>query len=207
MAIYSRSEKLKLEILDKTDNTERLNNDVELIYILEGTIDLKMNGHTTHMQSGDILLVNAGKLYQLQSSGDVLYARLSILYSMFSDIIGSLNVYFLCDSVNNPSKQYDKLRQYIEQLLKEYVKNKDGNMDFAYIANYYHIMDTLLNDFLVKPTEADNQETSDKFQKRIIRINHYIQANYDQPISLKELSQQLYLSVGYLSRFFKKTMV
>ena len=47
-------------------------------------------------------------------------------------------------------------------------------------------------------------DDQDKFDERIRQINNYIRANYSQPISLKELADQLYLSNGYLSRFFKR---
>ena len=43
-----------------------------------------------------------------------------------------------------------------------------------------------------------------KSQLRIMQINDYIMNHYSQPISLKTLSDDLYLSEGYLSRFFKK---
>ena len=45
---------------------------------------------------------------------------------------------------------------------------------------------------------------SDKYQLRLQQIENYIQANYSLPISMKQLSEKLYLSNGYLSRFFKK---
>lgn len=51
---------------------------------------------------------------------------------------------------------------------------------------------------------TENGDDNDKFDERIQQINNYIRANYSQPISLKELSEKLYLSNGYLSRFFKR---
>ena len=43
-----------------------------------------------------------------------------------------------------------------------------------------------------------------KSQMRTLQINEYIMNNYNQPISLKSLADTLYLSEGYLSRYFKK---
>ncbi|MBP3902122.1 MAG: helix-turn-helix domain-containing protein [Blautia sp.] len=44
----------------------------------------------------------------------------------------------------------------------------------------------------------------DHFEERLARINRYINENYTQPISSGELAEKLFLSRGYLARFFKK---
>ena len=56
----------------------------------------------------------------------------------------------------------------------------------------------------MQTADKENVDEGEKFDDRIQQINHYIRANYNQQISLKELSEKLFLSNGYLSRFFKK---
>lgn len=58
--------------------------------------------------------------------------------------------------------------------------------------------------FLVQIGDKENLTEKDWYEERILKINNYIRSNYAQNISLKELSEKLYLSIGYLSRFFKK---
>ena len=68
----------------------------------------------------------------------------------------------------------------------------------------YDVLDILAENFLAHVPEKKRTETYDKIDERIDAINNYIGSNYSQPLSLKSLSNQLYLSEGYLSRFFKK---
>lgn len=58
--------------------------------------------------------------------------------------------------------------------------------------------------FLVQTGDKENITDKDRFEDRILQINNYIRSNYAQNYSLKDLSEKLYLSIGYLSRFFKK---
>lgn len=60
--------------------------------------------------------------------------------------------------------------------------------------------------FLVQTGDKENITDKDRFEDRILQINNYIRSNYAQNISLKDLSEKLYLSIGYLSRFFKRIM-
>ena len=48
--------------------------------------------------------------------------------------------------------------------------------------------------FGVKENLTDKEENKDKFENRIVQINNYIQENYNQPISLKDIADKLYLS-------------
>ncbi len=204
MPDYEREEKLRLELLNTADEKEHFHPDVELIYILEGQMDVHVETHVTNIMAGDLLLINSGLLHACRSRAGVFYARLSIQLSLFSDIIGNQNVYFLCDSTKSSTKEYEHLSYLIRKLLRDYIDNDYNSHGFAFIASCYEIMDVLMRDFSVSQSEYSQNSESKKFQERIAEINQYIYANYSKQIGIKALSDQMYLSVGYLSRFFKQ---
>ncbi|MCD8076062.1 MAG: helix-turn-helix domain-containing protein [Lachnospiraceae bacterium] len=43
-----------------------------------------------------------------------------------------------------------------------------------------------------------------QIEERLRQIDHYISTDYTQPLRLEDLAEKLYLSPGYLARFFKK---
>ncbi len=204
MPDYERTEKLRLELHNTADDKEHFHPHVELLYVLEGQMDVRVETRVAHMTAGDLMVVNSGLPHACRSASGVLYACLSIELNLFSDIIGEQNVYFLCDSTEASPGEYKHLTDLVRSLLKNYVDNGNSSYGFAYIANCYQIMDTLMKDFSVSQAEHLQSTESEKFQERIAGINQYIYANYNKQIGIKTLSDQMYLSVGYLTRFFKK---
>ena len=59
-------------------------------------------------------------------------------------------------------------------------------------------------DFLVKADDTRLNMDDSQDRQRVRRIQNYIQANYQSQISLNNLSDQLYLSNAYLSKYVKK---
>ena len=72
------------------------------------------------------------------------------------------------------------------------------------MSGVYKILHYLTVHFVPQPVEGKLTDGNDRYEERIRQINNYIYQNFSRPISMKELSEKLYLSNGYLSRFFKK---
>lgn len=200
----SRKDKVKLNVLSYVDTQPHFHQDIELIYILEGTLDVFSDDQTTNLKSGDILVINSNKKHTLSASTDLLYMQLLISYSLFSEMFNSATILFLCNSSYDDNERYDKLRVTLRRLLNHYLERHGETGDFEYIALCYQVLDLLSIYFMVQSSDKENVEDHGKFEERIAQINNYIWANYNQPIGLKDLCDKLYLSNGYLSRFFKR---
>lgn len=201
---YQRREKLRLEILETASGKEHFHQDVELLYVLSGGLDVMVDGKKTCLSQEDVLIINPGKRHCLKNPGDVLYIKLTILYDLLRDILNQFDIVFVCDSVGNSDPAYDGLRKLLQQLLEHYLTSKGRVADFAHIAKCYQIMDYICVHFLIRTADVPEGQEKDKYQNRIRQIDNYINANYRSTVSMKELSEKLYLSSGYLSRFFKK---
>lgn len=69
----TRRDKLKLNVLNEVDELEHFHQDIELLYVLEGKLDVVIGEQTTHMKENDVLVVNANKKHALSGSENVLY--------------------------------------------------------------------------------------------------------------------------------------
>lgn len=198
-------EKVRLSVYDATqDVSEHFHQDIEFLYVMEGKLDVTMEEKTIHMHPEDILVVNANKKHSVRGSENILYTQLTIEYHMVSDVFQSMNVIFWCDSTRDESERYDELREILKQLLNHHLSTGGNTASFGYISLCYQVLDKLAGYFLVQTADKENVEDNDKFDERIQQINNYIRAKFNQQISLKELSEKLFLSNGYLSRFFKR---
>ena len=204
MSAYTKKEKLKIEVLNTQQEREHFHQDIELLFVLEGALEVRIGEQVISMKEEDLFVVNANKKHSLKGTEDILFARLFITYQLVSDIFESMNIIFWCDSTRSDNQRYDELRAAMKELLNHYLSTQGGVANFGHIALCYRVMDLLSVHLLVKSGDKEKLDDFDKFQERIAQINNYIRANYAQPISMKELSEKLYLSNGYLSRFFKK---
>lgn len=201
---YNRRKHIDLQVLTEEIVREHFHQDIELLYVLTGSLDLQVGEKAASMGVEDICVINANKRHQYATSKDALFARISITYQLVSDVFRNEPLLFLCDSTKESGEKYERLRLCLRRLLDHYLHTWGRQADFHYIALGYELLDVLTKDFLVNPPDKKAGEDYDRLDVRIDRINNYIRANYSQPVSLKELSQKLYLSEGYLSRFFKR---
>lgn len=201
---YRRKEKLKLEVKTTREEPEHFHQDIELLYVLEGNLTVEIGEKSICMEKEDVYVINANKAHRLRGSENVLFAKLLIEYRILSDIINSVDILFWCDSTKNKDERYDQMRRLLKKLLNHYLTGQEKTADFGYIALCYQVFEMLSVHFLVQLADKENMDENDRFEERIMKIESYIRDNYNQPISLKELSDKLFLSNGYLSRFFKK---
>ena len=189
----ARKEKVKLNVLSDVESQQHFHHDIELIYILEGSLDIEFPDHTVFMQSEDVFVINSNKKHMLKGSSNLLYMQLMISYALFSDMFNSADIIFWCDSTKDESERYDELRKTLKSLLNHYLERHGEIGDFGHISLCYRVLDIMSIYFLVRSTDKENPEDQNKFEERIAQINNYIRANYNQPISLKDLAEKLYL--------------
>ena len=194
-----------LSVEKTVPSKEYFQQDFELLYVLDGMLTVYVEGQKSVLAAEDILIINANKKHRLESSDPaLLYVQLRLSYQLISDIIESPDIIFWCDSTKGNDERYDQVRKVLKQLLTHYINSNGNTCNFGYVALCYQLMDLLTVHFLVKSEDKEYTASGERFEDRIRQINNYIQANYTSSISLKDLSERLYLSTGYLSRFFKK---
>ena len=201
---YIRRNRLEIEILENMSQERHFHQDLEVLYVLDGTLYLIVGERKMTLKAGDIYVVNANKVHCFTMEKGTLAVKLMVTYRLISDIFVDEPLFFLCDSTSDPSEKYVRLKNSMNRLLRFYFKNRGNKANFRYIALGYEFLDILASDFLVRPPQQKKMDTYNKVDERLDEINNYIRANYSEALSLKKLSSRLYLSEGYLSRFFKK---
>lgn len=208
MGEHRRKEQMQVYILNTRQEQDHFHQDTELFYILKGSMDIEVMGHSSHLAAEGILAVNVNDRYGYRASEDILFARVSVPVQLLKSTVQSADIVFWCDSSRWESNQYAQLRGVLRQLLNRYliIRNREG--DFGYRALCYQLLDILCTHFLLRITDRENpdgkEQPEERFEDRIAQINSYINANYSRPITSGDLAKKLYLSQGYLSRFFRR---
>lgn len=193
----------------KFSNQEELtsfaaHSELELLYLLEGSLDIQVEQKHTHMKKDDILLINPDRRRTISYADRPLIMHLLIDYDTIKKNCQEQDVLFWCDSTGPGHGDYEELRILLKKLMRHHVQMENYENSFAFLSDCYAILDQLTFRFMVKAADVLWNEEGDRFEERLFKINNYINTNYDQSISIKDLSEKLFLSIGYLSRFFKK---
>ncbi len=204
MAGYTGKEFIQIRILNSIESGERIQQNPELLYVMEGQLDIKVGDYQTHLQREGFYVVNGNKKCVITGSENILFARITISSQLVSSLSQSASVLFWCDSNREDNMHYDTLRRLLRKLMNRYLTVREKGEDFGYFSLCYQLLDELTANFLLRLTDKDDIGEQTNYEERIVQINNYINMNYNRPISSKDLSERLFLSQGYLSRFFKK---
>ncbi len=200
----AKRDRFNVEIYDKADSGEQFHQQVLLLFVLEGSLEVKVENKISHLKAEDLLVVNANKTYVSRAADNVLYLVFSIDFSVVSEVFQTGDVIFWCDSTVSENERYEDLRILVRRMLNHYIESGRKQDSFGYLSDCYAILNQLTANFMIRTGEITGGEEHDRYGERLNQINNYIYANYNQAISMRDLSEKLYLSNGYLSRFFKK---
>jgi len=177
--------------------------DVELIYVLEGEMELKVEADTFHLKQDDIVVINPNKKHSYKCSEDILMASFYISFQKLSSFLENNLILFWCNSTIDKDDSFEEVRKIIKSIFNHYL-NRKGKDDFYEYSLFYQLLNLLTNNFLINNADERFHDKENKYDDRINEITNYIRGNYNKPISLNDLADQLHLSNAYLSRYLKK---
>lgn len=208
MREYIKKNKMDVQILSRLPKDTHFHQEVELVYVMEGELRLYVMEREYHLKRGDICVINSNEEHRIETQGEITTAHLFITYSLIRSVYNGVSLFFFCNSTSEDDERYEKLRELLNQLLKRKMfcekEAEEEQHEYEYLSVFYKVLGYLTSNFIKKAKTDAGMSMQQKSQMRTLQINEYIMNNYNQPISLKSLADTLYLSEGYLSRYFKK---
>lgn len=177
--------------------------DPEIIYVLDGTLEVDYEDSSHFLRTDDFMLINSNVRHEYHSDGDVLLGSVFIDHAMLTEIFGGEELCFWCNSAEEKSAGYDKMRYYI-RLIFNYYQTTEGQGIALKNSIFYQLIYLITTDFIVKKGMLHYDSAQWNKDARMNEIMNFIMTNYSEPITLKELSERLYLSNTYLSKYIKQ---
>lgn len=176
---------------------------IVVLFILEGEIKLKLEDESYVLKQDDFITINPDRNYSYISSGDVLIGKLIIDRTELKKILKNSNAIFWCNSTAGDGEKYDEIRTVLKKICNYHYSNQNKSQLFL-ISIYYDFLNSLATNFLLTEEDENYSNMVHKNEERKQKIEDYINENYDKAISLNDLSEKLYLSNAYLSKYIKK---
>jgi len=186
--------------------------DIELLFVLNGTILVQADYQDTLLRKGDLFLIDSGDIHLTHESGDknlILALQIDPSFIEKHDPeITRRKFDFNAMFIKNPNLPvFGQIREIMALIMWETRIKKQGyNIKIESLVNQFFSI--LLREFTHTIREVNTEEMFNRKQPdsypRIRRIIHLVEKGYEEKIFLAEIARKEQLSLGYLSRFFKE---
>lgn len=174
----SKEKIITYNIIDKQKEETHFHQDVELIYVLEGEMELKVEGDTFNLKQDDIVVVNPNKRHSYKCSENILMASFYISFQKLSSFLENNLILFWCNSTIDKDDSFEEMRKIIKSIFNHYL-NRKGKDDFYEYSLFYQLLNLLTNNFLINNADERFHDKENKYDDRINEITNYIQGGND----------------------------
>ena len=192
----------KVNIYRNMAEEQHLHTDVELLYVVEGSIKVKLKDTVFTLERDDVLVINSSIQHSIESVGKSIVCSIMYDYQILVHILKKPNSFFLCNSSVDKAKSYTEIVSLCRDVIYQHVTSLKKTDSLIY-SLLYRLLDELIEHHMVDDTNTEISENYDADEKLQIII-HYVHTNYQDGISLSDLAKQMYTSTSTLSRLFKK---
>ena len=182
-------------------------NKIEIIFVLEGSVNVSIGKETYLLQESDLILININELHSTRKTKDknVLLA-VQIDPEFYKHCFPKFkNMRFNCkyfSQEGGKKNKFDIIIHYIANIT--WCLNKKNKGYELIIGSYLYLLgEHLINNFHYDVIEAKSQEISDKDLIRIKNIIDYADENMGRNVTLKEIAERQHLNYHFLSHFIK----
>lgn len=204
---YSGGLPVSIELADIKSYPIHWNNCIEILYVLEGSLEVTISSGKYQLEKGEIEIINVNEAHSIKSisrSNRVLIFHIDQYFfeKYYSDIEG---MHFWTNTEIEgiqQTEEYESLREFLSRILCEYVQ-KTENYDERIEQLLTDMMYFLLNNFNYLIYDREDLKSEEADLGRYHRITKYIAENYKENITLKDIAEKEFLSPQYLSHEIK----
>lgn len=180
-----------------------------LFHILEGNAIFEYDNQKYELKETDIVIVNRGCEYAYEGSSTLMIANLELKGKMFESICDGIRFFVKCNSSRDQSAHYEQLRVLLRQMMLNQLYIEEDKIKYSYLvfesySLYYKLLETVVAYFIEGGNGhlGQSMDPLNKDLKRKEEIERYLNLNYMEAISLDDISKELFISKGYLSKYF-----
>ena len=213
---YEEGLPVKIEIVSIRHYPIHMHNDIQLIYVLDGCVDLRLTFNTYHLRKNDFRYIHSEDIHALSSPNGknkvlILSADVEYLEKLFPNIRTTIITMPTDKTLLLYHNQQLQLKYCIFSILDQFIRREEGF--------HHQIKDTLKTMFDVLYREfrgftIDKENRTFVFKRlqdirqteRLGEIIDDIYRNYVEPSTLEEIASKQNLNPYYLSHLFSQTI-
>ncbi len=210
--VYKEELPVNVVVADLHNYPIHFHDDIEVVFVLDGTVKLKNGYYTYTLRKGDIFIINDNETHSFESKGDEenMVMMLQLDMSYFSEYYEGLkNCFFITDMEEDSDESLDVLKSILAKIMME-ILQKGFGYEQKVIESTHNLISCLFSDFSYHVTDdgkliSDSKNRGDKILAgRLNRITDYMYDNYTRKLTLSEIAEREHLSIYYLSHVIKE---
>lgn len=176
---------------------------LEILFVLDGTIHIGIGNSVFQLQQEDIIVINPNEIHTTSARNANLVLALQISNDWLGKYSAFQGIRLSCNScIDGKHLHLNHIRKLLAQMMWVY-NNRSACFELKLQSYLFELLYQLFVYFKAAKRQQPISE-SDKYMPRLSNIIHFLHENYKADITLKDLADKEYLSVSYISRFFKK---
>ena len=180
-------------------------NSIELVYMIEGSMDVYFENHKVHLAAGEFILINPRVIHSVLSKKNhalLLQIPEPVLKRFISD---SDLTYFEVD-MHPESLKYQqhlhRLKEDFREMYEVYAYQPKGYL-LRFYSLFYDFLYVLIS-YYSKTMLKEDATKNEKILNQLKEIMIYIETHHKEPLTVRGLAQIFGYNPDYFSRFFKK---
>lgn len=185
--------------------------DMEIIYVLEGNVNVHSGCVSELLRAGDIAVMNRRELHSLSETAEPnMVMMLNIDGNYYNEYYPELlHSYFWVDMNNGSEEGIDVLQTLMASIMME-VLQKGPKYEEKIIESVHNLIECLASGFAIEQSEDGERGTSRNYSNKILsarlkRMMEYIYENYTRKLTLNEIADMEGLSLYYMSHIIKES--
>ncbi|GMQ57025.1 helix-turn-helix domain-containing protein [Vallitalea sediminicola] len=178
--------------------------EIEILFVLKGSVRVKIRDNSYVVHQDNIILINSYEMHEITPLGEDIIILVFQLdpyfyqkyYQGFTEIIFHMNSTML----NKDANTYNTIKENLV-IMMWYRLNKENTYQIKLLKQSLALVELLLRNF--QKTMVNDRNHNDRSQQRLISIIENINKNYNKKLTLSQIAEQEYISIHYLSKFFK----
>ena len=208
---YREELPVNITVANLMDYPIHFHNDLEVVYVLEGSVRMKNGYYNYILKEGDIFILNPREIHSFESNGEKnMVVMLQMDTEYFSNYYDNLkNSFFLTDMEDDSDESLDLIRNILAKIMME-IMQKGYGYEAKVIESTHNLLSNLFADFQYYLMEDGKFVNGAKHKGnkilagRLSRITDYMYANYTRKLTLSEIAEREHLSIYYLSHVIKE---
>ena len=192
---------IRFEVVDDVNfySPFHWHNHIEILYVLEGKIDFKIEQRKYVLGDGDMIIINSEVIHSSKLCGHARYILLQVPLSAFEGVYEEIENVVLKERPT--SLEAEKLFAYLSKMLKS-VDDKRQENRIKFVSLLYDFFYQLLS--LYKVEQKKSGAASYYGINRISPVMAYVEKEFRNKISLGDAADILNVTPEHMCRLFKK---
>lgn len=192
---------MRFEIVDDVNfySPFHWHNHIEILYVLDGQIDFKIEQRKFLLSPDDMIIVNSEVIHSSKLCGHARYILFQLPLSAFEGIYE--NIEYVVFKEKPSAKEIRVLYEYLKNMLS-FVDDKLPENRVKFVSLLYDFLYVLLTSFQTEKKKIDSSQYHGI--NRISSVMSYVEKEFRKKITLNDAAEIINVTPEHLCRLFKK---